>query len=152
MTTLSFVKALAFFRGASQVGLEDLRQILPFVLHDKLVQDSDCPFFESVHNASLRSDKITWIRTMFDMACAEYDRLELDKEDAVSKLSRQFEQGLDGVSETEVRKRLIEIERLLKSWSGSRKFYGYMYDDVLKLKYLHQRYANYLRWLSWKEQ
>jgi hypothetical protein len=152
MTTLSFVKALAHFRGSAEVSLEDLRQILPFVLHDKLVQDPDCPFFETANNASLRSDKVTWIRTMFDMACAEYDRLQLDKDDAVTKLSEQFEHGLDGVSEAEVRKRLIEIERLLKSWSGSRKFYGYMYDDVLKLKYLHQRYANYLRWLSWKQQ
>jgi hypothetical protein len=25
-----------------------------------------------------------------------------------------------------------------------------MFDDVLKLKYLHQRYTNYLRWLEWK--
>jgi hypothetical protein len=23
-------------------------------------------------------------------------------------------------------------------------------DDILKLKYLHQRYTNYLRWLTWK--
>jgi MoxR-like ATPase len=151
MTILSFVKALAYFRGANQVELEDLRQILPFVLHDKLVQDPDCPFFESVNNASLRADKVTWIRTMFDMACAEYDRLQLDKEDPVLRMSDLFEKGLDGVSESEVRKRLIEIERLLKGWSGSRKFYGYMYDDVLKLKYLHQRYTNYLRWLSWRK-
>jgi len=151
MTILSFVKAIAFFRGSTQVELEDLRQILPFVLHDKLVQDPDCPFFESVGNAALRADKVTWIRTMFDMACAEYDRLQLDKDDPVGQLSKQLEAGLEGVSEAEVRKRLIEIERLLKSWSGSRKFYGYMFDDVLKLKYLHQRYNNYLRWLSWKQ-
>lgn len=151
MTILSFVKALAYFRGANQVELEDLRQILPFVLHDKLVQDPDCPFFESVNNASLRADKVTWIRTMFDMACAEYDRLQFDKEDPVLRMSELFEKGLEGVSESEVRKRLIEIERLLKAWSGSRKFYGYMYDDVLKLKYLHQRYTNYLRWLSWRK-
>ncbi len=26
-------------------------------------------------------------------------------------------------------------------------FYGHIFDDVLKLKYLHQRYTNYLRWL-----
>ncbi len=151
MTILSFVKALAFFRGANQVELQDLRQILPFVLHDKLVQDPDCPFFETANNASLRADKVTWIRTMFDMACAEFDRLQLDKEDPILKMSEVFEKGLEGVSESEVRKRLIEIERLLKSWSGSRKFYGYMFDDVLKLKYLHQRYTNYLRWLSWRK-
>jgi hypothetical protein len=151
MTTLSFVKALAYFRGGSQVELEDLRQILPFVLHDKLVQDPDCPFFEAADNAAYRSDKIAWIRRMFDMSCAEYDRLQLDKDDPVGKMSEQFNKGLDGLSKEEVRKRLVEIERVLKSWSDSRKFYGYMYDDVLKLKYLHQRYTNYLRWLTWKQ-
>lgn len=150
MTTLSFVKALAFFRGGSQVELEDLRQILPFVLHDKLVQDPDCPFFEAADNAAFRSDKVAWIRRMFDMACAEYDRLQLDKDDPVGKLSEQFSHGLEGLAQDEVRRRLVEIERILKSWSESRKFYGFMYDDVLKLKYLHQRYTNYLRWLTWK--
>jgi hypothetical protein len=151
MTILQFVKAMAYFRGSAQVELEDLRQLLPFVLHDKLVQDPDCPFFESADNAALRSDKIAWIRRIFDMSCAEYDRLQLDKEDPVLRLSELFERGLEGVDQREVRKRLAEIERLLKSWSGSRKFYGHMYDDVLKLKYLHQRYTNYLRWLTWTE-
>ena len=151
MTTLSFVKAMAYFRGAAEVGLEDLRQVLPFVLHDKLVQDADCPFFEAADHTALRSDKVGWIRRMFDMACAEYDRLELDRDDPVARLTQQFEVGLESVDSREVRKRIIEIEKLLKGWSGNRKFYGAMFDDVLKLKYLHQRYTNYLRWLEWKE-
>ncbi len=151
MTTLTFVKAMAYFRGAQQVELEDLRQLIPFVLHDKLVQDPDCPFFESGDNAAFRSDKIAWIRRMFDMACAEYDRLQLDQDDPVFALAQEFDGGLDGLGQKDVRKRLVEIERLLKTWSASRKFYGHMYDDVLKLKYLHQRYTNYLRWLTWKE-
>ncbi len=150
MTTLTFIKAMAYFRGARQVELEDVRQLIPFVLHDKLIQDPDCPFFELEGNSALRIDKVGWIRKMFDMACAEYDRLQLDKEDPVQKLSEQFDQGLDGVSEREVRRRLTEIERILSDWSKSRKFYGHMYDDVLKMKYLHQRYTNYLRWLNWK--
>ena len=150
MTTLTFVKAMAYCRGVRQVEIEDVRQVIPFVLHDKLVQDSDCPFFESPENAALRSDKIGWIRRIFDMSCAEYDRLQLDKDDPVKALSDQFNAGLDGLDERQVRGRLTEIERVLKTWSGSRKFYGHMYDDVLKLKYLHQRYTNYLRWLKWK--
>ncbi len=150
MTCLSYMKAMAYFRGSKQVEIEDARQMLPFVLHDKLVQDPDCPFFEAPENQSLRSDKIAWIRRMFDMSCGEFDRLLLDREDPVRKLSEQFEQGLEGVEEQEVRKRMIEIEKTLKQWTQSRKFYGHMYDDVLKLKYLHQRYTNYLRWLKWK--
>lgn len=150
MTTLSYVKAMAYFRGKREVDLEDVRQMLPFVLHDKLVQDPDCPFFETAAGSALRSDKVGWIRTMFDMSCAEFDRLQLDKEDPVAQLSAQLDEGLDGVDEREVRARLTEIERILKKWSGSRKFYSHMYDDVLKLKYMHQRYTNYLRWLTWK--
>ncbi len=38
MTTLTFIKAMAYFRGSRQVEMEDVRQIIPFVLHDKLVQ------------------------------------------------------------------------------------------------------------------
>ena len=41
MTVLVFVKAMAYFRGGREVTLEDVRQILPFVLHDKLMQDAD---------------------------------------------------------------------------------------------------------------
>ena len=33
-------------------------------------------------------------------------------------------------------------------WAKGRKLYGHLYDDLLKLKYLHQRYTNYLRWLK----
>ena len=130
--------------------MEDVRQIIPFVLHDKLTQDPDCPFFEAAEHAALRTDKIGWIRRLLDMACAEYDRLGLDKDDPVGDLSAEFEQGLDGVSQREVKNRLVKIERILHQWSKSRKFYGHMFDDVLKLKYLHQRYTNYLRWLEWK--
>ncbi len=41
---------------------------------------------------------------MFDMACTEYDRLQLDTDDPVRQLSEQFDQGLEGVEQREVRK------------------------------------------------
>jgi hypothetical protein len=95
-------------------------------------------------------DRVSWIRNLFDASCREYDRLNLDKEDPVGALESQFEKGLEGVPENEVRNRLAAIERTLATWAKGRKFYGHMYDDVLKLKYLHQRYTNYLKWLQWK--
>ena len=150
MTLLTFVKAMAYFRGSRHVEIEDVRQMIPFVLHDKLKQDADCPFFESPENSSLRMDRVSWIRQLFDLSCAEYERLGLDKDDPVAALSAEFELGLDNVTEAEVRRRLVAIEKVLQQWSKSRKFYGHMFDDVLKLKYLHQRYTNYLRWLEWK--
>jgi hypothetical protein len=154
MTVLTFAKAMAYFRGtlsgSADVELDDVRQIIPFVLHDKLQPDLDAPFFEASGNAPLRADRVSWIRRLFDLACAEYDRLNLDKEDPLAVLEAEFGLGLEGVSAAEARARLVKIERLLAEWSKGRKLYGHVFDDVLKLKYLHQRYTNYLKWLQWK--
>lgn len=150
MTCLVYVKAMAYFRGARVVEFEDLRQMLPFVLHDKLVQNSDSPWLEQGNNAALRFDRVSWIRTLFDRSCKEYDRLDLDRDDPVERLAAEFGRGLEGLDERTVQSRLVEIERTLKKWAGGRKLYGNLYDDILKLKYLHQRYSNYLRWLKWK--
>ena len=149
MTSLVFIKAMAYFRGANKVIFEDIRQILPFVLHDKLVQNPDSPYFEQAGNGSLRADHVSWIRNLFDESCKEYDRLDLDRDDPVAQCSDTFGLGLDGVTEKEVRKRLAHIERLFKKMAKGKKFYGHMFDDLLKLKYYHQRYTNYLRWLKW---
>jgi MoxR-like ATPase len=150
MTVLMFAKALAWFRGYREVDFEDLRQTMPFVLHDKLVQEPDSPFFETEGNSVFRSDKVGWIRRVFDLSCAEYDRLDRDRDDPVAGLEEEFDRGLDGVSEAEARARLVKIERILGEWSKGRKLYGHMFDDILKLKYFHQRYTNYLKWLQWK--
>ncbi len=150
LTALVFIKAMAYFRGDREVSLEDMRQVLPFVLHDKLVPDLDSPFFEAPGNAVYRVDRVSWIRHLFDLSCAEYDRLGLDREDPVAAFEADFELGLEGVTEAEVRSRLVRIERVFQDWSQSGALTGYLYDDILKLKYLHQRYTNYLKWLKWK--
>ena len=148
MTLLIYSKALAYFRGNRIVELEDVRQILPFVLHDKLSPDSEAPFFDAAGNGVFRSDRIGWLRKVLDLSCADYDRLNLDREDPVAKFSEEFSRGLDGLTESDARGRLVRIERLITEWSKGRKLYGHIYDDLLKLKYLHQRYTNYLRWLK----
>ena len=147
MTLLLFAKALAWFRGNPQVELDDVRQILPFVLHDKLRPDPDAPFFALPENGPYRSDRVSWLRRLFDLASAEYARLDLDRNDAVGQMANEFAQGLDGVSERETRARLVRIEKLIGERVKGRKLYGHLYDDLLKLKYLHQRYTNYLAWL-----
>ncbi len=151
MTCMVFAKALTFFRGEQEVSYEDLRNILPFVLHDKLEQNPDSPFFEQQGHQVYRVDKIGWIRKLFDLSCAEYDRLDMDRKDPLRELEDVFEKGLDGVTEKETRQQLVKIERILEKWSKERKLYGHVFDDLLKLKDLHQRYTNYLKWLQWKK-
>ena len=147
-TLIHYAKAIAYFRGDRVVALEDVRQILPFVLHDKLTIDPDAPFFEVAGHAAFRTDRVGWLRRLFDLGCAEFDRLDLDREDPVGGMMEEMRRGLDGVGEREVRRRLLDIERLIVQYSKGRKLYGHLYDDLLVLKYLHQRYTNYLRWLE----
>ncbi len=150
MALMIYAKALAYFRGQPQVELEDVRQVLPFVLHSRLTPDLDAPFFEQAGHAQFRSDRVSWLRRLFDLSCAEYDRLRLDQQDVVETFSAEFEQGLDGLSAREVKTRLQRIEKAIGERAQGKKLYGHLYDDLLKLKYLHQRYTNYLKWLEAK--
>lgn len=148
LTIVSFSKAMAFFRGADAVALDDVRQVLPFVLRDKLHPDPDAPFFGLPENAACRTDAIGWLRRLFDLSAQEFDRLDLDRDDPVRALADEFASGLDGLTEREVRGRLTRIERLVAERTAGRKLYGPLYDELLQLKYLHQRYTNYLAWLG----
>jgi MoxR-like ATPase len=147
-TLIHYAKAIAYFRGNASVELEDVRQILPFVMHDKLTPDPEAPFFQAAGNAALLTDRIGWLRRLFDLSCAEYDRIDLDRDDAVGGLLAELRRGVDGLNERQVRDRLVRIERLVGELTKGRKLYGHLYDDLLVLKYLHQRYTNYLRWLG----
>ncbi|TGM42455.1 ATPase [Leptospira biflexa] len=147
-TCINYAKALAFFRGLNEVTLDDLSHVLPFVLHDKLVQNIDSPFFEEAENQIYRSDRVSWIRKLFTLSLSEYERLGLDKNDTIAQLSEKFESGLEGLSAKETKLRLVEIEKEIELISKQRKLYGHMFDDLLNLKYLHQRYTNYLKWVE----
>ncbi|OLR94520.1 AAA family ATPase [Actinokineospora bangkokensis] len=149
-SVIAYAKALAYFRDREEVGLDDLRAVLPFVLHDKLVPDDQAPSFDEAANRAHRTDRVSWLRSLFDRACAEYDRLDLDVDDPVGVLLAEFDRGLDGVGEAEVTARLSRIESLLAEWARGRKLHGHVYDDALALKYLHQRYVNYRAWLRWR--
>ncbi|MCB1176746.1 MAG: AAA family ATPase [Leptospiraceae bacterium] len=150
MTCLTYIKALTYFRGETKVNFDDVNHILPFVLHDKLVQDLDSPFFSQAGNEVYKTDKVSWIRKIFELSCSEYDKLDMDRKDPVYELEKELEQGLEGTDKEEIKKRLQKIERIMEEWSKVKKIYGHQFDDILKLKYLHQRYTNYREWLEWK--
>lgn len=148
LTLITYAKAMAWFRGMPEVTLDDLRQVLPFVLVDKLKPDLESPFFQSPERAPLKSDRIGWLRALFDASCQEYDRLDLDRSDPVADLMGEVQRGLDGVEEAEARQRLARIEREIARIAKGGKLYGPQYEDLLVLKSLHQRHSNYLRWLG----
>ena len=149
MTLLAYVKTLAWFRGADAVAIEDVRQLVPWVLHEKLVQNPTSPFFDQTGSEVFRLDRVAWIREAFDLACAEYVRLDLDRDDPVLAIEAVFDRGLEGVPAQEVKKQMDAIETHLAKLASATKLYAHVHNDVLKLKYYHQRYTNYLRWLTW---
>lgn len=148
MTVMTFAKALAWFRGGEEVTVHDVRQITPFLFHEKLVQNPTSPFFDQGSNSIYRIDRIAWIRKAFDLACEEFVRLDLDKTDPVADIDREFEKGLEGVPVDVVKKQIDAIETQLATLAKNTKLYAHVQADVLKLKYYHQRYSNYKRWLQ----
>ena len=38
---------------------------------DKLVADMDAPFFDVPGNAAYRTDRVGWLRKLFDLSCAD---------------------------------------------------------------------------------
>jgi MoxR-like ATPase len=148
LTFINFSKALAYFRGQEEVTLDDLRQIVPWLLREKLYPNLESPAFESA--PLLTTDRIAWIRKLWDQSMELYDQLNLDEQDPVDEIETSFEMGLDGLSIAEVNARLAKIENVLQKYAKDTKLFAYIYDNILKLKYYHQRYGNYLKWLEFQ--
>ncbi|GII98124.1 MoxR-like ATPase [Sediminihabitans luteus] len=145
---IAYAKAMAYFRGNREVQLDDLRAVLPFVLHDKITPDLASAPFGDPEREPLRTDRVSWLRDLFDTACAQYDRADLDRDDPVGEVLAELGAGLDQLTEADVLARVARVETLLDSLTGA-KLHGNVYEDALALKYAHQRYTNYLAWLRW---
>jgi len=134
--------------GSQTTNGLSVRKIMTLLIFSKALES---PFFDQPGNESYRVDRIQWLRRVFDLSCEEYLSLNLDKDDPVEAFENQFKEGLLDVSLREVEARLLAIEKQFQKWADEKKLYGYRADDILKLKYLHQRYSNYRRWLKWKK-
>ncbi len=145
-TCFNYMKALSYFRGAAEVELEDVRQVLPFVLHDKLVLYKEAAAFAQDSYQVFRVDRVSWIRRLFDDSCKQYESAGLEGTDPSSDLAEEFQKGLEGLSPADTRSRIAQIEVRLAQIAGGKKVYGPVFDEILHLKYLHQRYTNYLAW------
>ena len=146
-TCLHFAKALAYFRGRAVVELEDLRQIVPWVLHEKLVPNARSPYFEAKQGRGLLQDRVAWIRAMFDSAMEQHGRHEPVRR-RVRALRDQLDQGLQGVPEKEVAQRLVQLSRLIEELVRKHELSGPVYEDLVHLKSMHSRYQNYAHWLK----
>jgi len=146
-TCLHFAKALAYFRGRSAVEVEDLRQLVPWVLHEKLVPNARSPFFESKTSHGLLQDRVAWIRRMFDMAMEQHGRHEPIRK-KVRALRDELDQGLQGVPAKAVADRHAQVSKLVEELVRKHELSGPVYEDIIHLKSMYSRYQNYAHWLK----
>ncbi|MBN2494425.1 MAG: AAA family ATPase [Deltaproteobacteria bacterium] len=148
LTLLAYAKAMAYFRGHAEVALEDVRQLAPFVLHDKLQPNRQSPFFTE-ERLLLLSDKTAWIQTMFDMAAEQFDHLHPEGErSSVEELLDETEQGLEDVKIGEARKRLKRISATIRKYQKGGELSAPIYADLMILKSLYLRHQSYIAWLE----
>ncbi|RKR73825.1 AAA family ATPase [Frondihabitans australicus] len=147
-TLITYAKAIAFFRGQPAVGLDDVAAVLPFALRGKLLPNPTHPRFDQGDDVELAHDQVSWLADLFAQSRQLFGHLLLEKRDPVGDLLAQLGQGLDGVSSVEASRRITSIESQIAAVAKQGKLYGRHYDDLLTLKYLHQRYTNYLLWLD----
>ncbi|MGO4783621.1 AAA family ATPase [Cryobacterium sp. W22_MBD10_FK3] len=147
-TLIRYAKAMAYFRGRPVVGLDDLAAVLPFALRGKLLPNELHPRFDVGADRELATDSISWLADLFAESRRQFTALGLDNHDPISAALDLFNQGLDGVTSAQAAQRLTAIESLISTIAKQGKLYGRHFDDLLALKYLHQRYTNYVSWLG----
>ena len=145
-TLILYAKAIAWFRGADAVTVEDVAAVLPFVLRGKLLPNPTHPRFDIGVEHELSTDLISWLADLFTQSNRRYQALGRDTNDPVGVLLAQFDEGLDGLTTVEASRRLTEIEARLRAMAATGKLYGHDFDDLTALKYLHQRYTAYEKW------
>ena len=151
-TILDLAKSMAYFRGRSdhgepEVTVQDLRQVIPFALHEKITPNASGDYFQQESNRRLLSDKIAWIRTMFDMALGTYEQLGRDKTNPAQELAEELDKGLEGVAAATIEKRMKEAQALIALAARQGELTPYVYEDLVRLKSIFMRYQNQLLWL-----
>jgi len=141
---LHFAKALAYFRGHSTVSADDVRQLLPWVLHDKLQPNLQSAFFQKVDNQVLLTDRVSWIRQLFDRAAAQYAAY-LPVRQPVLHLRREQDAGGNHLTTVAVRQRLAKVQQRIEETLSKTELNGSVYEDLVLLKDIYVRYLDQLR-------
>jgi MoxR-like ATPase len=140
---LLFAKALAYFRKRPAVLVEDVHQIAPFVLHDKLRPNPQSAFFQKTENQVLLLDRVTWIRSLFERAVAQHAAYR-EVRAPVRRLALAHAAGTSGLSAADLKKRIAEVQQRLDEMLKKSELGGAVYDDLIVLKDIHAGYQRAL--------
>ncbi|MEK6237085.1 MAG: MoxR family ATPase, partial [Planctomycetales bacterium] len=138
---IHYAKALAYFRGEPAVSVEDVRQLLPWILFDKLKVNQQSGFFQKTENKVYLTDKASWLHQLFDRALQQHAAYSPVREPLL-KLHAEAESGVDGLTTTQIRERLNQVQQSMTDLLRNNELNGPVHGDLLRLKHLHSRYRN----------
>jgi MoxR-like ATPase len=140
LAVLHFAKALAYFRGRPAVGLDDLRLILPWTLFDRLRINAQGDFFQKAENKVYLTDRVSWIRQLFDRAVQQHAAYEPVRQ-PLRRLEAQAE-DVGRLGRVEVEGRLRQVRAAMEDLLRRNELNGPVYEDLVRLKSLHNRYLH----------
>jgi MoxR-like ATPase len=140
-TILHYAKALAYFRGRAAVDMTDLRQIVPWVLFERLKINPQSPFFQKLDNKVFTLDRVSWIRQLLDRALQQQAAYQPVRQPLLV-LQQQADQVEEGLSDNELKQRLDTIHKAMEDLLSKNELNGPVYEDLLRLKGIYSRYVS----------
>ncbi len=137
---IHFAKALAYFRGRPEVGLDDLRQILPWALFDRLRVNAQGAFFQKAENKVYLTDRVSWIRQLFDRAVQQHAAYAAARRPLIELENKAQEIGRLG--RLEIEGRLRDVRAAMDDLLQNNELNGPVYEDLVRLKNLNNRYLH----------
>jgi MoxR-like ATPase len=134
---LHYAQALAFFRGREEIAVEDLRQLLPWLLFDKLRINPQSQFFQKTEHKVYLTDRAAWLRQLFDRALQQHAAFAPVREPLL-KLERELALA-DRMETAELHRKLQEIKSRLQELLERHELNGPVHEDLLRLQMLHSR-------------
>jgi MoxR-like ATPase len=142
-TLLHFAQVLAWFRGHDRVGLDDVRALLPWVLHDKLQVNPQSAFFQKTENQVYLVDRVSWIVQLFDRAVAQHAAYQPARRPTL-ELQQVCAGNLQACATPELRRRLMQVQKRMEDVLQRQELNGAVHADLVLLKDLYVRCQNEL--------
>ncbi len=140
-----YAKALAWFRGNDTVDPEDIRQAMPWVLHDKLRPNPLSAFFQKVEHQVYLLDQLSWIRQLADRASASKAAFAPVHE---SVEALKAEAGARQMNHTELNQLTQRLRRQMEELLDRHELNAPVHHDLLVLKQLITQCQNRLHELE----
>ncbi len=140
---LHFSQALAYFRGRAEVGADDVRAVVPWVLHDKLPPNPQSPFFQKPENRVYLTDRVSWLWQLFDRAVSQ-QAAHAPTRKRTLELARACGSGVAGLSTPELGRRLTAVRDRVDEVLRETELNAVTHSDLVLLKDLYVKCRNEL--------